>query len=436
MHIKNILFILFLFSVNADITGQTIEMSLEEIQNRIIQHNLDLQIASSDYKLREADFKQSRAMYYPNISLNYTGISTSSPLMAFGSKLNQSIISQSDFDPTLLNDPDPTQNFSLQLSVQQPILNFDKKHQRNAARLGMEAVSFQSERIKDHLLMASSQLYLQLQFTYKAIDVIKQAINTAESNKKIAQNNLDAGYMQEADLLLIDVRINELKNNLLFTQNQIKDISDQLHTMMLSEQFEVIKPIGNFSQLDLNNQIEVEMERADFKAMDKANQAYSELIKSEQKTFLPKLNAFGTFETNDNNPITTNSTNYLVGLQVSWNIFDGMQRSARIQKAEANLNKGQLSKQKLVRESKTKLKKSIRDYHQALEKLETVQLAIQQAQESLRIKTNRFEQGLEKATDILMAETIYAEKQLLEHQTVMEINMAILNATFLSTSTK
>ncbi|MFT6336200.1 MAG: hypothetical protein ACJATI_002956 [Halioglobus sp.] len=85
-------------------------------------------------------------MYYPNVSLDYTGITTSSPLMAFGSKLNQSILTQNDFNPALLNDPDAIQNFSFQLKVQQPIINLDKKHRRNAAKLGMEATLFQKER--------------------------------------------------------------------------------------------------------------------------------------------------------------------------------------------------------------------------------------------------------------------------------------------------
>ncbi len=38
----------------------------------------------------------------------HTGISTTNPLMAFGSKLNQEILTQADFNPDLLNNPEQT----------------------------------------------------------------------------------------------------------------------------------------------------------------------------------------------------------------------------------------------------------------------------------------------------------------------------------------
>ena len=201
MHAKKIYFILSLLYVSVVGTSQDVEMSLAQIQENVLQRNLDLKILDADYSLRESDYLQSRAMYYPNVSLDYTGITTSSPLMAFGSKLNQSIVTQNDFNPALLNDPDAIENFSLQLKVQQPIINFDKKHERNAAKLGMEATTYQKERAKEHLTFAATQLYMQLQFSYEAIAVLQEALSTAEINQQHAQNSFDVGYLQKADLL-------------------------------------------------------------------------------------------------------------------------------------------------------------------------------------------------------------------------------------------
>ena len=39
-------------------------------------------------------------------------------------------------------------------------------------------------------------------------------------------------------------------------------------------------------------------------------------------------------------------------------------------------------------------------------------LAVEQSKEALRIRTNRFEQGLEKTSDLLISETKYLQKQL------------------------
>ena len=436
MHIKNILFILLLLSVMQDSIGQDIEMTLSQIKEKVLQKNIDLKIAQSDYSLIEADYLQSRAMYYPNVSLDYTGITTSSPLMAFGSKLNQSILTQNDFNPALLNDPEAVENFSFQLKVMQPILNFDKKHQRNAAKLGMDATLLKTERTKEYLEFASTQLYMQLQFTYKAVDVMEQALATALINQKHAQNNYDAGYLQKADLLQIEVRINEINNKILATRDQIEDLSDQLHSLMLDDDYAIINPVEDLELATASEWNDIQKDRSDLLAMDKANEAYEELLKSEKKTTLPRLNAFAVLETNDNSPIAVHAANYLVGVQFSWNIFDGLQKSARIQRAKSQIEKGKLNKQKHLRANQVSLQKTVRQSKLALLKLETVRLAIEQAEESLRIRTNRFEQGLEKASDVLMAETTFAEKKLQEYQAILAFNIANLYAEFLSSSNK
>lgn len=432
MQVTKIYFILLLIASATIGISQDVEMSLSEIKENVLQRNLDIKIVDTDYALREADYLQSRAMYYPNVSLNYTGITTSSPLMAFGLKLNQSIVTQNDFNPALLNDPGAIENFSFQLKVQQPIINLDKKHQRNAAKLGMEATLFQKERTKEHLTFAASQMYMQLQFAFEAIAVLEQALETAQANQQHAQNSYDVGYLQKADLLQINVSINELKNKILAAENQTKDISDQLHTLMQNTTYPLILPAESLQLSESLMPVNVSTNRSDFMAMDKANMAYMEMIESEKKSILPRLNAFATFETNDNSPIAVDATNYLVGAQISWNVFDGKQRSAKIQRAEAQLQKGQLAKQKYMAENQAEFQKAIRMQEQALIKLNTVKLAVEQAGESLRIRSNRFEQGLEKASDVLMAEASYSEKKLQELQTILEINIANLYAQFLS----
>ena len=273
MDLNKIYFILMILATSTIGRSQDIEMSLSQITEKVLQNNLDLKIIDSDYALREADYLQSRAMYYPNVSLDYTGITTSSPLMAFGSKLNQSIVTQNDFNPAFLNDPDAIENFSFQLKVQQPIINFDKKHQRNAAKLGMEATLFQKERTKEHLTFAASQLYMQLQFAFEAIAVLEQGLETAQINQQHAQNSYDVGYLQKADLLQINVRINELKNKIVAAENQTKDISDQLHTLMQNTTYPLILPAEELRLTESLVPENVSSSRSDFMAMDKANMA-------------------------------------------------------------------------------------------------------------------------------------------------------------------
>ena len=57
---------------------------------------------------------------------------------------------------------------------------------------------------------------------------------------------------------------------------------------------------------------------------------------------------------------------------------------------------------------------------------------MEQSKEALRIRTNRFEQGLEKTSDLLISETQYLQKQLEQLQTIFSYNFTKAYVEFLT----
>jgi len=68
------------------------------------------------------------------------------------------------------------------------------------------------------------------------------------------------------------------------------------------------------------------------------------------------------------------------------------------------------------------LNKTIRQLDDAERKAKTNLLAFEQSSEVFKIRKNRFLQGLEKTSDILMAETQMYQKELEYLQSVFEFN--------------
>ena len=64
-------------------------ISKKEVLQKVHEENSSLKITNQEYLMAKADFNQSRAVFLPNITASHTGIITTNPLMAFGSKLNQ-----------------------------------------------------------------------------------------------------------------------------------------------------------------------------------------------------------------------------------------------------------------------------------------------------------------------------------------------------------
>ena len=134
---RNINFIIIIgtFSISALGFGQdTLTISKKYFVQKANDKNLQLQIANQVFKSAQADYRQSNALFLPSITASHTAISTTNPLMAFGTKLNQEVLSASDFNPALLNDLAVTQNYTTKIQVLQPLINMDGLYGRQAAK--------------------------------------------------------------------------------------------------------------------------------------------------------------------------------------------------------------------------------------------------------------------------------------------------------------
>ena len=166
--------------------------------------------------------------------------------------------------------------------------------------------------------------------------------------------------------------------------------------------------------------------------MQLASDAYSAMHTADKMAFMPRLNAFGSYELYDNQIFKTDASGYLIGAQLSWNILEGTKRFGKAQKSKAEFEKSKLEYNQYVSKSNLELNQAKRMLQDAKNKLMLTKLGLDQSSESLRIRTNRFKQGLEKTTDLLMVETQYAQKQLEYYQTIFEYNYAQAYVQFLT----
>jgi outer membrane protein TolC len=421
---KNTIYILSFFAATLCMQAQEIvPITKADLLLKVSENNIAIKISEQEFNKAKADYNQTNAVFLPNISASYTGISTTNPLMAFGSKLNQEILTQNDFNPALLNDPTTTRNFATKIEIQQPLINLDGFYQRKAAKSKMEAMSLQSNRTADYLTFEVEKSFMQLQLAYKAVDVLALALEAAEANKKIAINSFEQGYLQQADILNVDVRITEVKNQLQTAKSNLQNASNYLSFLMNDSAFLLYKPAEDLTIAVFNTDEKLISEnRADIKAMQLASNAYEEMNKADKMTFLPRLNAFGSYEIYDNKIFQGDANGYLIGAQLSWDIFQGSKRFGKAQKSKAEFEQSKLEYNQYVSKSNLELNKVKRQLIDARNKLELTGLAVEQSKESLRIRKNRFKEGLEKTSDLLVAETQFAQKQLEYYQTIFEYN--------------
>ncbi|WP_269242870.1 TolC family protein [Flavobacterium limnophilum] len=420
----NLLLLIGTLSVSALGFGQdTLTISKKDIGQIAKDKNLQLQIANQAFKSAQADYRQSNALFLPSITASHTAISTTNPLMAFGSKLNQEVLTASDFNPALLNDPAVTQNYATKIEVLQPLINVDGLYGRQAAKSKMEAFQLQTERTGEYLALEVNKSFMQLQLAYKAVKVLEKANATADANLKLIENYFKQGILQKTDVLSVQVRVNEIKNQLQYAKSNVQNASDYLAFLLNEDNtnkvYKPLEELDNTISISSNNTT-LSSNRKDILAMDKSSEAYAKMYQSSKMNFLPSLNAFGSYELYDDTLFGTNAQGYLVGAQLSWKVFDGYKSIGKMEKAKAEYQKAKVETQQYKSQSQLELNKTNRQLKDAENKVNLEKLALEQSQEAYRIRSNRFTQGLEKTTDLLQAETQMFQKELQLLQAVFE----------------
>ncbi len=409
-------------------------INLEDVKVKAKEKNTSLKISQQDYALAKAQYESSRAVLLPQIRLSNTSSFTNNPLNAFGFKLLQRDVEAADFNPDLLNDPGNVENFNTRIELMQPLINVDGWKERKMANLNVEASNLQAQRTAEYVELEAIKTYMQLQLAYKSLEVIQQAKETAVQNHIWAKNSFEQGMMQNAAYLDMEVRVVEVEHKLNLAKSNVQNVSDYLAFLIGEDNNSTLIPAGELilDPINAEENYTLNMERKDLLAMQYSVSAQEKMFESSKMSFIPRANAVANYEWNDASFMGFGANNYLIGLQLSWDIFSGYKNIGKIHQEKALLEKANLEKEKYIQESELEINKAKRQFADSKNQIELSSLALDQSKEAFRITSNRFKQGLEQSKDLLYAETKYHEKELEHARAIFNFNFSKVYLKFLT----
>jgi len=432
--LKGVLSLMFIVMIHQVQAQSSSVINLEDVKVKAKEKNTSLKISQQDYALAKAQYESSRAVLLPQIRLSNTSSFTNNPLNAFGFKLLQRDVEAADFNPDLLNDPGNVENYNTRIELMQPLINVDGWKERKMANLNLEASNLQAQRTAEYVELEAIKTYMQLQLAYKSLEVIQQAKETAVQNHIWAKNSFEQGMMQNAAYLDMEVRVAEVEHKLNLANSNVENVSDYLafligednNTPLIPADELIMDPINTEENYVLN------MERKDLLAMQYSVNAQEKMFESSKMSFIPRANAVANYEWNDASFMGFGANNYLIGVQLSWDIFSGYKNIGKIHQEKALLEKANLEKEKYIQESELEINKAKRQFADSKNQIELSSLALDQSKEAFRITNNRFKQGLEQSKDLLYAETKYHEKELEHARAIFNFNFSKVYLKFLT----
>lgn len=404
-------------------------LSLNDALQLSKEGNYELKLAQAEVDKMQADKNKSLAVFLPQVTLSETYVKTDDPLNVFGLKLKQKIVSMADFNPLLLNNPDAFKNYNTKLEVLQPLINLDGFFGRNAAAEGLSALNYKKERTENFIDFMVKTTYYQLVLTNKSLVVINQALQTAKANRKLIKDYYDEGMITKADYLRGEVYVANLESKKAEVENAVQKVNDNLRLMLGLDKNVEIQPTDTLSlpavsetNFDVKSAIE---NRSDIQAYSHKVSSFKSMKLMNQMKFLPRLNAFGIYEYNDNKAFGDGAKNWMIGLNLQWNVFNGFQNVAAVQKSAAELDQAEIEYRKAVTQGENEIKEALNDLVTARTKVALAKTAAEQSDESLKITRDRYEKGLEKTTDLVNAQTAASGAHLNYLQAVFFYNVSV-----------
>src|SRR6056297_377190 len=409
--------------------ADSLRLTLEEATELALEQNLTIEQAGYDVDKTRAQFRQTNAIFLPSLAFEYNALSTNDPLNVFGFKLKQEIVTQQDFNPVLLNDPETTQNYSASFQVQQPLINPDMILQRHAVKSQLNSAEEMLSGTVSNVKFRVRNQYYSLILHQRQLSVLETALETAAEHRRQALNYFEEGLISKEDYLASRVHELEMESQKLNAENQRARVEEEMAILLGMDGTVNISPAEEMTQVPVStvseSLINAPLKNAQTRAIDYRVDAAKKMVKSANFSFLPKINLFGTYEYNDTDFAGFDASSYMIGANLQWNIFSGFSKAGKVMEARADYRKAQTMKEANQLEQEKMARQAFRSMEHAMQEIELAEESIARSEEDVKIRTNRFNEGMQRTTDLLEAETKLAESRLRHIAALYSYNMSI-----------
>ena len=394
-------------------------LTFSEAIDTALRHNPQIQAAKGELEAITQRAIQARSGLLPQIDISETYNRTTSPLWAFGTKLNQGAITTQDFNPERLNDPDTIDNFKTVLSLSWHL--FDGGQTWIAwqqARQNKEAGQLALTRTEQEVISQTTVTYVGYLLAEENQNVVEQALKTAQAHLKVVEDRERSGLAVRSDVLRAQVRIGDLEQQRLEAESGVRVTLAALGVVMGRPEAvsDDIKPEGVFKNCiplegTLNEWITKALaRRPDLKQMQIQEAMAARQVERVRAAHFPMLALQGNYEINSENYEDT-TDNYTVGAVVQMNLYSGHRISAQSAEARSILSKIQAMRRGLELKVRLDAQQAFYTAQSSWQSIQVAQTAVDQAGEGLRIVANRYQNGLLSLVSLLDAQVALQEAQ-------------------------
>lgn len=422
-------------------TAQAETMNLRQCIDTALNQSPALMASSARIEQAQAAISQSKNSYLPKITASVTASRSSDPLNIFGMKLMQKKAAFNDFGageymqsvmPVMINPADPNAqaimdnagkikprglnkaddytNINTSLQAEMPLYTGGKLSAYvRQAQAYLSAAQSGDAAARQHLMFMVFQAYEGAHTAQAFVDVAEQGVKAAQSFVNTAENLSNQGILVKSELLTAQVHLSNVKLQREQAENQKNVAMDQLKLLM---------GMDLSAPLTLANSQEVpplalDAAQAKTQALDHnaqlvalRKQAESSIaaVDAAKADYYPTVGLMARQDWNDDH-LALNNSSYTVAGVASWTLTDFGVTKAAVSMAQANQAELQADVLQQEQEIAFKVSEAQRNLTEAMSRVASLAVNVEQAEEAQHLVTQRHEGGVATSTEVLVAET-------------------------------
>lgn len=315
----------------------------------------------------------------------------------------------------------PQDQYTFATTFTQPIFTgFSLINQYKLSDLGLDRAEVSAKLTRQDVILDTKNAYFSVLKSQKLVDVSEQTVTSIASQKEVAENFYKVGLSPLNDLLQSQVQLANAKQQLTISQNDLEIARTRFNTVLRRP---VNAPVRLVDQLDYSsfqeglndclnmarsNRLEVQVADLDIHIAERQ-------VKLTERDYFPSVNLVGSYSrTGDEwdahgGDGISDSAGWNVQATATWDFWQwgrtGYDRKERL----ARLAQSKYRKAEITDTIDLEVKQAYLRTKEAEQNIITIEKAVEQARENLRITEEQYKEQVATQTDVLIAQTLLTQ---------------------------
>ncbi len=388
-------------------------LNLVETINAALSANLGLKQAEAEVKAAQATKNSRTTEFLPTLSSRYSYLKRDNP-----TKTIIGITATGQPVEALVN---PEEEYNFITSFSQPIFTgFALINQYKIASLGLDVAEIRQKLTRQDIILDAKNAYFSILKTQKLLDVAQITVKQITAQKDVAENMYQVGMSPLNDLLQSQVQLANAKQTLITAQNNLAIAKSQFNTLLIRP---VNAPVAIVDILDYKP-FEYDIDyclaqavknRLEIQIADLEVQISQKDYKLTQSNYYPTVNLEGNYyrrgtdwDVNGGEGVGDNEF-WDIRATATWDFWEWGRTTYGVREKLQRLSQAKYRQQQIQVDVNQEVKQAFLRTNESEQNIVTIEKAIEQAKENLRITEERYKEQVSTITDVLVAQTLFTE---------------------------